>query len=75
MAVKVWHPLRFRYCQHVDEEVALQAEVVYPAEWLPEGPPRVLAHRCSRGIDCNLESRPSCVWAGTNPIYDPFSGG
>jgi hypothetical protein len=51
----------------------MDAEVILPAEWLPEGPPRVIAHRCSQAVDCNLDNRASCVWAGTNPAYDPFA--
>jgi hypothetical protein len=72
MAVRIWQPIKFCYCQHVGSEVALEAELVYPAEWLPEQAPRVRAHRCSRGVECNLDERPSCVWAGTNPLIDPF---
>jgi hypothetical protein len=35
--------------------------------------PRVLAHRCSYSLYCNLDGRPSCLWAGTNPAVDPFT--
>jgi hypothetical protein len=52
--------------------VTLEAELVYPAEWLPDQAPQVQAHRCSCGLECNLDERPSCVWAGTNPAFDPF---
>jgi hypothetical protein len=72
MAVKTWQPIRVCFCNHAGREVALEVEVVYPAEWLPDQAPRVLAHRCSNGIQCNLDDRPSCVWAGTNPAFDPF---
>lgn len=73
MAVKTWQTLKVQYCHHVDAEVALEAELIYPAAWLPDQPPRVNAHRCSQGVHCNLDGRPSCVWAGTNPVYDPFA--
>lgn len=72
-AVKIWQVLKVQYCQHAAEEVGFEAQVVYPAEWLPEQPPRVLAHRCSHGFACNLDGRPSCIWAGTNPVVDPFT--
>lgn len=75
MAQKTWQTLKIRYCEHADQEVSMDAEVILPAEWLPEGPPRVIAHRCSRAVDCNLDNRASCVWAGTNPGYDPFTAG
>lgn len=73
MAVRTWEALKICYCDHVKKEVSLEAQILYPAEWLPDQPPRVLAHRCSRGMECNLEGRVSCIWAGTNPAYDPFS--
>jgi len=73
MANKSWETVKLQYCHHACEDVCLEAEVVYPAEWLPDQPPRVLARRCSHGMNCNLDGRPSCVWAGTNPAYDPFA--
>jgi hypothetical protein len=72
MAVTTWQAIKVQYCHHVKGEVELQAQTVYPAEWLPDQPPRILAHRCSHAFACNLDGRPSCVWAGTNPSYDPF---
>jgi len=72
MAQKTWDVIKVRYCQHVAQEVGLEAEAVYPAEWMPDQPPRILAHRCSHAFACSLDPRPSCVWAGTNPTYDPF---
>jgi hypothetical protein len=66
-----WQPIRVCYCHHIGQDVALEAEIVYPADMLPDGP-RVLAHRCSHGLDCNLDGRSSCLWAGTNPVIDPF---
>ena len=72
VAIKVWQAVKVCYCDHAGSEVALEAEVIYPAEWLPDTPPQVQAHRCSHGLECNLKNRPSCIWAGTNPTFDPF---
>lgn len=72
MATRIWQPIQHCYCHHLDRMVAFEAEVIYPADWMPDGPPRVNAHRCSEAGGCNLEDRPSCVWAGTNPNIDPF---
>ena len=72
MAVKVWRPIKISFCHHVSEEVALEAELIYPPELLPDQSPRVIAHRCSRAVMCNLEGKASCIWAGTNPVIDPF---
>lgn len=72
MAVKNWEPVKIRYCDHAGKEVALEIEAVYPADILPDQPPRVMAHRCSHGYLCSLYKQAACVWAGTNPDYDPF---
>jgi hypothetical protein len=74
MAVKVWQTIKVRYCSHAEAEVGLEAEVIYPSDILPDQPPRIHAHRCSHAFACNLDNRPSCVWAGTNPNFDPFAG-
>ena len=50
MAVKTWQTIKVRYCHHADAEVELEAQTVYPAEWLPDQPPRILAHRCSHAF-------------------------
>jgi len=72
LAVKTWQVVKVRYCHHVNQDVSFEAEVIYPAEFLPDTAPRVIAHRCSHAFSCNLDGRPSCIWAGTNPSYDPF---
>jgi hypothetical protein len=72
MVTKTWEVIRVRYCQHAGCEVGLEAEVIYPPDILPDQPARIVAHRCSHAFACNLDNRPSCIWAGTNPTYDPF---
>jgi len=72
MTEKVWQTIKVHHCVRVNEEVYLEAQVVYPPESMPETPPRILAHRCSYGMECNLIDKPMCVWSGTNPMYDPF---
>jgi hypothetical protein len=71
MAERTWEVTKRRYCEHVRREVALETEVLYPMDFLPD-PPRVLAHRCSDGVQCNQSSKVACVWSGTNPDFDPF---
>lgn len=72
MAIRVWKPIKSCFCHHINQDVSLEAEVVFPAEWLPDQSPRILAHRCSLGLECNQDDRASCVWSGTNPAVDPF---
>lgn len=73
MAMITWKTIDQRVCDRIGEAVCLEARLVYAAEVLPDQPPRVLAHRCSNGVVCNQMEQPACVWAGTNPGYDPFS--
>ncbi|HLF91308.1 MAG TPA: hypothetical protein VI451_20355 [Anaerolineales bacterium] len=73
MATKTWETVKTVYCLRIQQEVTLEALVVYPPEHMPDGPPQVLGHRCSEGLMCNTLDKPACVWAGTNPIYNPFS--
>ncbi|MCI0521176.1 MAG: hypothetical protein L0Z70_13095 [Chloroflexi bacterium] len=72
MTVKLWETIKTHYCHHVQAEVGFQADLVYPPEWLPDQPPRILARRCTQGLGCNLDERASCTWAGSNPGIDPF---
>ncbi|GAB4535822.1 MAG: hypothetical protein Fur0018_26270 [Anaerolineales bacterium] len=72
MSLRRWQTIKVQYCQRVGKEVSLEAEVAYPPDTMPDQPPRIIAHRCSFGLQCNLDGSPSCVWAGTNPNYDPF---
>ncbi len=71
MAERIWEKSKVCYCEHVKSEVALEAEMLYPLDTLPD-PPRVLSHRCSDGAECNQFAKAGCVWANTNPNYDPF---
>ncbi|MEJ2011109.1 MAG: hypothetical protein P8X64_02665 [Anaerolineales bacterium] len=74
MAWVTWKSIKAQRCERIGEQVALEARVVYPAEFLPDQPPRILAHRCSKGLECNQMDSATCVWAGTLPGYDPFAG-
>jgi hypothetical protein len=73
MAHKTWQVIKVRYCEHAGTEVSMEAQLIFPADFLPEQAPRVVAHRCSQALTCNLDGRASCVWAGTNPNFDPFA--
>lgn len=73
MAEKTWEPIKVQYCHHVKKPVSLEAQVVFPADILPDQPPRIEAHRCSDALACSLNGAPACIWAGTNPTVDPFS--
>jgi len=72
MAVRTWEVSKIKYCEYVRHEIALETEVVYPAEHLPEQLPRVISHRCSNAIACNQLDQPVCIWCGTNPDHQPL---
>jgi len=71
MAQKKWQVSKLSYCEHVGQEVALEIEVVYPAEHLPDQPPHVIAHRCSKALECNRLDRLVCAYCFTNPDQKP----
>lgn len=71
MAWATWRHLRSQVCERVEKTATLEAEVVYPADIMPDQPPRIIGHRCSEAVACNMIDKPSCVWAGTSS-YDPF---
>ncbi len=73
MALINWETVKVHNCPHVGSEVALEAQVIYPADIMPDQPPRITAHRCSHALHCNLVDKPHCIWAGNNPLYDPFA--
>ena len=69
----MWKPIKRMFCEKAGEEVALEGKYVFPAGFLADQPPRIVAHRCSLGFACNRLEGSSCQWAGTLPGYDPFS--
>ena len=71
MAQKMWQISKVSYCEHVGQEVALEVEVVYPAEQLPDQPPHVIAHRCSKALECNQLDKMACAYCFTNPDQIP----
>jgi hypothetical protein len=73
MAKRTWLRRKTIACERAGREVTLEVEVVEPPDLLPDQAPRVLGHRCSYGVSCNSFDRPTCVWAGTLPGYDPFA--
>ncbi len=72
MAFRTWQIEQIKYCEHVGREIALETEVAYPAEHLPEQQPRVIAHRCSNAAACNMFDKAVCKWCGTNPDHNPL---
>jgi hypothetical protein len=71
MAEKIWQVEKIKNCEHVGHEVTIENEVVYPAEHLPDQPARIIAHRCSNVLECNMLEKPTCALCGTNPDLDP----
>lgn len=72
MTQKKWQTQKICYCERVGREVKLEAQVVFPAEHLPDQPPRILAHRCSNAIECNKLDKMVCAYCGTNPEFNPM---
>ncbi len=72
MAEKKWESVQKCFCDHVEMDVSLDVEVIYPADYLDDQSLRVAGHRCSNGEMCNQFNQGACIWAGTNPMVDPF---
>jgi hypothetical protein len=72
MSKQNWQTIKIKRCERVHQDVGLEANMVFAEGILEDQPARISAHRCSYGIDCNLEEKAGCTWAGTNPAYDPF---
>jgi hypothetical protein len=72
VAYRKWEIVQVRYCDHVGCQVALEADTIFPADHLPDQKPRVIAQRCTQAIRCMVTNKPSCIWAGSNPLFDPF---
>ena len=72
MATVIWRPVQTKRCERVGQIATLEVQLVYPAESLPDQPARVRARRCSLALRCNQQDRATCVWAGTQPEYDPL---
>ena len=72
MAEKKWESVQTCFCAHVNMDVNLDVEVIYPADYLDNDVPRLGAHRCSNELLCNQFNQGACIWAGTNPMVDPF---
>ena len=72
MATVVWEPVKSQKCDRVGEWVSLEVRLAYPADFLPDQPPRVIARRCSHAMACNPSDHPGCSWSGTWPGHDPL---
>lgn len=73
MAIERWVTVKTQWCDIVGREVALQERRVYPAEIIADMERfRVLAHRCTADVECNLLGC-NCRWAYTGPDVDRFS--
>ena len=68
MATKVWETEKTCTCAYLGREVEMEAQVVYPADHLPDAP-RVVGHRCSMAAACDISDEPNCAYAyGAIPV-------
>lgn len=72
MATVLWRPVQTKLCERVRKVATLELQLVFPGENLPDQPPHVRSRRCSLALECNQFDRATCVWAGTQPEYDPL---
>jgi len=48
------------FCPHVQREVRILSRLVYPAEQLPDGPPRITHRVCDSFGECSLQDKSAC---------------
>ncbi len=60
MAEKMWIVEKIQFCEHAGCDVSLEAEAIFPADHLPDQPPRVTIHRCSQAEEC-MDSDKACL--------------
>lgn len=47
-------------CPHCNGEATIRSVVVFPAEHLPETPPRIISRNCDQYNNCNLFDKVEC---------------
>lgn len=67
MAWETWRTIQQTRCIFLQGKVCLEARVLYPADIMPDQPPRVLAFRCSSVQDCDRFNQADCPWGILTP--------
>lgn len=71
MATTRWETIKQQYCDKAGCQVALQAHIIFPIDYLPDNP-RIASERCSHGDLCLKERLGACGYSGGDPEIDPF---
>lgn len=74
MTTTAWVVVDTIQCDRVGQKADLLEQREYFEHQLTDvgRPYRVLAHKCSFGLECNLAEQ-RCQWSYINPNYNPFS--
>lgn len=73
MANEQWVEVKTQWCEVAQSDVTMMERRVYAAATLPDTEPyRILGHRCSADVICNLLGC-HCRWAYTDPAVDRFA--
>jgi hypothetical protein len=51
------------FCSHANCDVVLKTTYIYPADIMPETPPRINQRSCSHYFTCSLQDKSACVYA------------
>ena len=54
-----------QFCPHARGEVRIHSVIVYPADIIPETPPRITQRSCNQYLVCNLLDKTFCPMAVT----------
>ncbi len=51
------------FCSHANCDVKLKTSYIYPADIMPDTPPRIYQRSCSHYFICSLQDKSACVYA------------
>jgi hypothetical protein len=54
------------FCSHANCNVVLKTTYIYPADIMPDSPPRINQRGCSHYFVCSLQDKSACVYAVEN---------
>ncbi len=61
-----------RFCAHANCKVTLKTSYIFPADILPETPPRLHQRQCSHYLVCNLQDKAACTFSVTQVRKGPI---
>ena len=58
--------IQHKFCTHANCRVTISSTLSFPAEIIPDSPPRIMARNCSHYLDCSLQDKSACTFKISN---------